>query len=252
MIFGKDKDKKPAETKDSQKDQTARESAAKDCAQEAQAEPAAEAAPAGDAPAAGAAAEPEAEASEKAASNPDAERAAKLEADLALAKDAHLRLMADFENSRRRASREREEIVKRANENLVESLLPVLDSMDLALKQKPEADDPFSKGIVMVFDLLRKTLSNAGLEPIDAKGKHFDPQIHEAIVSAPSADVPEGVVIEQTRRGYTLNGHMLRAAQVVVSSGAPEQPPAAAGDAAADKPAKDAAAEKPAAGEAAK
>lgn len=236
MIFGKDKNKKSEETAENPKDQTAKDSTDNESSQETQSEAADDAASDAEATV-----EPEVEKPEETpASNPDAERAAKLEADLALLKDAHLRLMADFENSRRRASREREDLVKRANENLIESLLPVLDSVDLALRQKPEADDPFSTGIVMVFDLLRKTLANTGLEPIDAKGKTFDPQIHEAIVSAPSADVPEGVVIEQTRRGYMLNGHMLRAAQVVVSSGAPEQP-AKAGDEPAEAPAENAA-----------
>ena len=235
MIFGKDKDKdktkdaKPAEEAEAPKDHAARKDAAAAGAGEAAPDAASDSAATESAPA---------DAAAEAAADSDAARAAKLDADLAQLKDAHLRLMADFENNRRRAARERDEIVKRANENLIESLLPVLDSVDLALRQKPAEEDPFSKGIVMVFDLLRKTLSSAGLEPIDAKGKPFDPQVHEAIVSAPSADVPEGVVIEQTRRGYTLNGHLLRAAQVVVSSGAPEQP-AQAEEARAEEPAAD-------------
>ena len=151
------------------------------------------------------------------------ERAKKLEDDLARLKDAHLRLMADFENHRRRNVREREELVKRANESLVESLLPTLDAIDLAMKQKPASDDPFAKGIEMVFDLLRNALADAGLKPVeDAKGKTFDPRFHEAVASVPSATVPENEVIEQTRRGYLLNDWLLRAAQVVVSSGSPE------------------------------
>ncbi|MGI6496401.1 MAG: nucleotide exchange factor GrpE [Kiritimatiellia bacterium] len=152
------------------------------------------------------------------------ERVKQLEDDLARLKDAHLRLMADFENHRRRNAREREELVKRATENLMESLLPTLDAIDLAMKQKPEGNDPFAQGIVMVFDLLRKGLEAGGLKAIeDATGQPFDPQFHDAVATSPSPDVPENAVIEQTRRGYLLNGWLLRAAQVVVSSGATEE-----------------------------
>ena len=170
-------------------------------------------------------AEPEADApaadAPEAAPDSEAPDAAAPAAELAALRDSHLRLMADFDNFRRRVARDREELVKRANEDLVESMLPALDAMDIAMRQRPAGDDPFAKGIAMVFDLFRKALADAGLEAVDAAGKDFDPQFHEAIVYTPSPSVPEGGVIEQTRRGYTLNGRLLRPAQVVVSSGAP-------------------------------
>ena len=225
MLFGKEKKQQEAEKQDAMNDAAPQDGAkATESAAAAVDSAAAEAAP--EEPAVEEPVVEEPEAKDAAPANPDAERAAKLEADLALLKDAHLRLMADFENHRRRVARDREDLVKRANEDLMESLLPTLDAIDLALKQKPEGDDPFAKGIVMVFDLLRKALGDSGLEPIDAKGADFDPQIHEAIVYAPSPDVAEGKVMEQTRRGYKLNGRLLRAAQVVVSSGAPAAPAA--------------------------
>ena len=142
------------------------------------------------------------------------------ETELAALKDRHVRLMADFDNFRKRQIRERSEMVQRANENLLEDMLPFLDTFDIALRNgNPE--DPFVKGMRMAADQLAAILVKNGMTLIVASGA-FDPNTHEAITHLPSAEVPEGQIVSQVRNGWMLNGRLLRAAQVVVSSGAPE------------------------------
>ncbi len=143
-----------------------------------------------------------------------------LEAELAVMKDRYVRLMADFDNFRKRQLREREEMVKRANEGLLEDLLPFLDTFDIALEKGDKAD-PFVKGMQMAADQLRGILAGIGMVPVEAAGKAFDANAHEALTHVPSAEAAEGQIISQVRRGWTLNGRLLRAAQVVVSAGAP-------------------------------
>lgn len=139
----------------------------------------------------------------------------------AVFKDQLLRLKADFENFRKRTARERSDIYKRANEELLEELLPVIDHMDLALlAAKPEDEqNAFVQGFRMIQGQLCDALSKFGLETIKTKDAAFDPNVHEAIAHLPSETVAENFVMEQTRRGYMLGGRLLRAAQVVVSSG---------------------------------
>ena len=140
-----------------------------------------------------------------------------LETEFAALKDRYARLMADFDNFRKRQLREREEMVKRANENLLEDILPFLDTYDLALANgKP--DDPFVKGMRLAAEQLSGILVKNGMTPVAAEGA-FDANVHEALTHIPSADVPEGEIISQVRRGWMLNGRLLRAAQVVVSAG---------------------------------
>lgn len=135
--------------------------------------------------------------------------------------DQFLRLRADFDNFRKRASRERSELLKRANEDLMEELLPVLDNLDLALRAADEhgADESFVHGIKLVAGQLISVLARFGLQPIDAKGQKFDHNLHEAISRIDSDQVPEDHVVEQVRKGYMLDSKLLRAAQVVVSGG---------------------------------
>lgn len=149
---------------------------------------------------------------------------AELEAERAALADQLLRLQADFENFRKRTARERSEVSRRATEDLVDELLPVLDHFDLGLKNAREHDAKPSvlEGFELVHGQLAQTLGRIGLEVVDAVGDRFDPNLHEAISQMPSADVPADHVSEQLRCGYTLGGRLLRPAQVVVSSGTPE------------------------------
>ena len=158
----------------------------------------------------------------------EAEKAAPEAGELAALKDRHMRLMADFDNYRKRQIREREEWVKRANEQLLGDLLPVVDHLELALQKAASPADPFAAGVKLVYDQLISLLDRYGVTPIDAKGQPFDPTIHEALSQMTSATVPAHAVIDQFRRGWRLAGRLLRPAQVVVSAGAPDQEQAAA------------------------
>lgn len=154
----------------------------------------------------------------------DAEELSKLRRELEASKDRSVRLMADFDNYRKRMNRERAEIVRRAGEDLVSSLLPVIDHFDLALQQAADASDPFVVGVRMVYDQLVSALGKEGLSRLDAVGVLFDPSIHEALAYQPSPEVAEGHVIIQTRCGYRLGDHLMRPVSVIVSSGAPQAP----------------------------
>jgi molecular chaperone GrpE len=138
--------------------------------------------------------------------------------------DRYLRLRADFENFRSRMLREKTELYRRANEDLMLDLLPVLDHMDLALQaaEQHRADGdpgPLIEGFGIVRDQLMGALGKFGLAAVDAEGQTFDPNLHEAISHLVSDTVPENGVIAQTRRGFKLGDRLLRPAQVAVSSG---------------------------------
>lgn len=145
--------------------------------------------------------------------------------DLAKMKDQLLRLRADFDNFRKRTLREKTLLCETANEELLTELLPVLDHMQLALgaSNVAGADPAFRQGLLMIFEQLMGILAKFGLEPIDAEGKPFDPELHEAVSCMPSDTHPEGTVIGQARRGYLLKKRLLRPAQVIVS-GSPKLP----------------------------
>ncbi len=143
--------------------------------------------------------------------------------------DRLLRATADFDNYKKRAAREKQEAIKYANESLLEKLIPVLDTFDMALSAtqngKHEAVQSLQTGISMVHQQLKAALASAGLEEVDAVGKKFDPNLHEAVSQRETAEVPEGTVVQQLRKGYRLNGRLLRPASTVVSKHpAPAQP----------------------------
>ena len=139
----------------------------------------------------------------------------------AVLQDRLLRLQADFENYRKRMDREKKDWIAFANEKLVLELLPVLDHFELGLADgaKNGAPAAFVEGFQLICNQLRAALEKAGVQAIDAEGAAFDPHVHEAITHLPSDDVPADHVVAQTRRGYKLGDKLLRAAQVVVSSG---------------------------------
>jgi len=144
---------------------------------------------------------------------------AKLEA--ADMKTRYLRSVADMENYRKRIAREKQEIIRSAAANVIESLLPVLDNMKLGLQaaeNHPEAKD-VTIGFKMVDDQLKRSLSEQGLEEILPNGEDFDPNFHECIAHQASEDVAEDKVIQTVRAGYRLNDRLIRAANVIVSSG---------------------------------
>jgi molecular chaperone GrpE len=159
------------------------------------------------------------------ASGADPEDAlAGLQADLDRFRDLALRSQADFENYKKRAAREKEDAVKYANSSLLQRLVSILDNFELGLTAaKTEShQSPIYSGMVLVQKQLNDLLEENGLQAIEAEGKKFDPNVHEAIAHEPG-EAPEGTVIRQARRGYRFKDRLLRPARVVVSSGAAKQ-----------------------------
>ena len=135
--------------------------------------------------------------------------------------DRLLRTTADFDNYKKRAAREKQDAIKFANENLIGKLIPVLDALDMALaatqNTNTEATQSLQAGINMVYQQLKSVLNEAGLEEINAAGKPFDPNVHEAVSQKETAEIPEDHVAEQMRKGYKLRDRLLRPASVVVA-----------------------------------
>lgn len=140
--------------------------------------------------------------------------------------DRLLRTTADFDNFKKRAAREKQDAIKFANESLLEKLVPVMDSLDMALAAtqvaQADAGQSLQAGVSMIGQQLRQALAEAGLEEVDAAGKPFDPNLHEAVAQRETAEAPEGQVIQQLRKGYKLRERLLRPATVIVA-----KPPAA-------------------------
>lgn len=148
-----------------------------------------------------------------------------LEALTALAEEnrnQHLRAVADLENYRRRSIREREELRQFAMSNLMEELLPILDNLGLGIASARTQTDSnaVADGVSMVLDQFKGVLDRNGLIEIDPKaGDAFDPHKHESMAHQPSDEIPIEAISEVIRVGYSLNGRLLRAASVVLSSG---------------------------------
>ena len=141
-------------------------------------------------------------------------------------RDRLLRTAAEAENTKKRLQADYQRQLKFANEGILEGMVPVLDSLEAAIKsvtEKVEESTPafttFNDGVQLVHKQLLDALRTHGLVPIVAVGETFDPNQHEALLVTPSDDVPEGKVIEEFRRGYMLHTRVLRASQVVVSQG---------------------------------
>ena len=164
-------------------------------------------------------------AAESATSSPEGAQAEDgsegLQADLDRFRDLALRSQADFENYKKRSAREKDEAIKYANSSLLERLIAIVDNFELGLEAaRAEGEkSPVFSGMSMVLKQLMDFLTESGLQPIDATGQKFDPNLHEAIAHEPSAKFPEGVVVRQTRRGYRMKDRLLRPSSVVVSSG---------------------------------
>lgn len=135
--------------------------------------------------------------------------------------DRLLRQGADFENFKKRAARDRQEDIRYANKGLFDKLIPVLDNFEMALAAANHAQtgsaDALKTGVNMIHSQFRAALLEAGLEELDATGKPFDPNWQEAVSHQESADVPEGQVLQQLRKGYKLRDRLLRPATVIVA-----------------------------------
>lgn len=131
----------------------------------------------------------------------------------------YMRLMADFQNFKRRADRERSEIYARANENIVTQLLDVADNFERALADdSAEEDENFRKGMEMIYSQLMDVLAKAGVSEIIAEGEEFDPNFHNAVMMEDTDKVESGKVSEVLQKGYTLNGRVVRPSMVKVAN----------------------------------
>jgi molecular chaperone GrpE len=144
-----------------------------------------------------------------------------LQADLDRFRDLALRSQADFENYKKRCVREKEEAIKYANSSLLERLVAIVDNFERGLSAAREESEssPIYSGMSLVLKQLKDFLAENGLQPIEAVGQKFDPNLHEAIAHESSEEFPEGTVVRQTRRGYRFKDRLLRPSSVVVSSG---------------------------------
>ncbi len=146
-----------------------------------------------------------------------------LAAELAEAKDRHLRLAAEFDNFRKRNLKERQDLHNYANESLVKELLPVVDNLERAVshgrKEEQRADsENLLQGVELTWRSLMQILTRFGVVEIEAEGKPFDPQVHEAVRRVASSDHPPGTILEVYQKGYLLKDRLLRPAMVAVAS----------------------------------
>jgi molecular chaperone GrpE len=152
--------------------------------------------------------------------NPDSNgKVAELQSAVKDLKDKQLRLLAEFENYKKRTTRERLDLMSSASKEVILALLPVLDDFDRAKKSadNPDNHEQFSEGVSLVYNRLNSILQSLGLKVMESTGQPFDPEWHDAItdIPAPSADM-KGKVIDTVEKGYLLNDKIIRHAKVVV------------------------------------
>lgn len=139
--------------------------------------------------------------------------------ELGEAKDKYLRLFAEFENYKKRNTKERIELMKTAAQDTIAAILPVLDDFDRAKKSAEDenTEEVFSEGVKLVYEKLYKVLGGKGLKTMDTDGEVFDPELHEAITEIPAADDSmKGKIVDTVEKGYFLNDKIIRFAKVVV------------------------------------
>ncbi len=153
----------------------------------------------------------------------DHEKMEELESKLASANDKYLRLMAEFDNFKRRTAKEYQQLIEQANEKLIKDLLDVREGFERAFKAEKEGTDlqSFVDGMKMIFSKLDSVLHKHGLEVYCEAGQEFDPQLHDAMMKSASDKIPEHHVAEVLEKGYKLKGKVIKHSRVIVSSGKP-------------------------------
>ncbi|MHB9030331.1 MAG: nucleotide exchange factor GrpE [Candidatus Latescibacterota bacterium] len=147
------------------------------------------------------------------------EEVRKLEERLAAVNEKHIRLLAEYDNYRKRTSREMEAIANIASEKLIQQFLPILDNLDRATDHKNDKTtfEDYVKGIALIEEQLLRVLAQAGLRRMEVIGERFDPAVHSAILQAESKEHESGIIIAEVEKGYTLNDKIIRHPKVVVS-----------------------------------
>lgn len=130
--------------------------------------------------------------------------------------DRLLRRQAEFDNYRRRAEREKTDVLEYANTETVRALLPILDDFERALKVE-SADREYVRGMELIYDRLSNSLKKLGVEPITSTGQNFDPHLHEAVERFETDAVPDHTILDEYQRGYNFKGRLLRPAMVKVA-----------------------------------
>jgi len=137
---------------------------------------------------------------------------------LAEAEDKHLRALAELQNYKRRSQREQAQRLQYANQELLSQVIPVMDNLQRALDHQVHAgSEEFARGVELVVQQFHEMLLSFGVEPVQAAGQLFDPQVHEAVAQVETGEVPEGTVLEVDTPGYCLHDRCLRPAKVVVA-----------------------------------
>ena len=138
------------------------------------------------------------------------------------AKESHeqlLRLRADFENTKKRLQREKEDAIKFANERLLIEILPIVDNLDRAMASLSEGHDPekVKQGLKLAQEELHQVLESYGVKVVQTLGASFDPELHEAVATVESAGTKEGTIVDEIQRGYMLNGRLIRPSRVRIA-----------------------------------
>ncbi len=164
---------------------------------------------------------PESDDSGDAGDSSTMEKIAELQSSVQELKDKHLRLLAEFDNYKKRTMRERLDLLNGASKDVMVSLLPVLDDFDRAKKSAddPATEESFSEGVSLVYNRLHSILQGMGLKSMNSTGEPFDVELHEAITEIPVQDENlKGKVIDTVEKGYTLHDKIIRHAKVVVGN----------------------------------
>ena len=140
-------------------------------------------------------------------------------------RDLYLRALADLENYRKRAQREKEDAIRFANDHILRNIIPVLDNLERAIEHARVATDDqgsLLEGVEMTLSQFHKVLESSGVTPIEAMGHPFDTNFHQAMGQIPTGDQPPNTVVQELQKGYLLNNRLLRPAMVMVSMALPE------------------------------
>lgn len=140
--------------------------------------------------------------------------------------DRHLRLRAEFDNYRKRKEKEFSRLLQYQGEEVIKSLLPVIDDMERVIESTGDGEDlnldSVIEGINLILEKFRRRLARHGVEPFESVGERFDPLLHEAMMTENSDEHDEDVVLQEFERGYRYNNRVIRHARVIVSASAPE------------------------------
>ena len=141
----------------------------------------------------------------------------KAEEDAAQESERYMRLMAEFQNYKRRAAKEKTDTLQYANEKIVADILPVLDNFERALSTETDDIEGYAKGMQLIFEQLYKALENAGLEEIKALDEDFDPNVHNAVMTDNIEDKDDGKITKVLQKGYKLRDKVVRPSMVAVN-----------------------------------